>query len=363
MSLRSASPLMVLLACGPAPTDPTDPAPPDPTGATGLLSSSGHTGHTGHTGASGRTGHTGTPAPTADTGPAPIAFDCTTIPLQVGAVRELPGARGYHDVEFTDDGYILGMSAGFSPDLIKADYAGTAAPLTPSLGLTNEMAWLPDGNLAVATADMGIVRIAADGSRSILNGGIRAYGLVLGPDDMLYAADLRTVLRIDPTTGDAVTILPENSLLDGGPRVLNFDLDYSHLYLGTYQGSLGRIYSVELDAAYNPVSAPEVLASGVGSGQFHDAIGVDLCGYLYVPDFSSATLWRVSPSGLVQRLFETTGTLQVEYGHGITWGTGRHGWDDFALYMPKPYKTNLVNEVHIGVPGRDWPHGYAINLP
>ena len=60
---------------------------------------------------------------------------------------------------------------------------------------------------------------------------------------------------------------------------------------------------------------------------------------------------------------EAQGLLAREYGHGMTWGTGEHGWLDNAVYLTQPYNQNTVAEVVIGVPERGWPDGYAINLP
>ena len=145
--------------------------------------------------------------------------------------------------------------------------------------------------------------------------------------------------------------------------MINFDLDYTKMYIGTFGGSQGRIYVVELDANLDPISGPEVFVSGVGTGAYHDTLGVDLCGYLYVADYSTSAMFRISPGGDVQTLLQAQGLLSSEYVHGMTWGTGEDGWLDDAIYLTQPYNGNTVMEVVIGVPSRHWTEGYAINLP
>jgi hypothetical protein len=51
-----------------------------------------------------------------------------------------------------------------------------------------------------------------------------------------------------------------------------------------------------------------------------------------------------------------------QYGHGAIWGNDVGGWRSDAIYAPMPYLGNVVKEIVIEVPGKDWP-GIAINLP
>jgi streptogramin lyase len=217
------------------------------------------------------------------------------------------------------------------------------------------MVWRPDGDLAVASANDGVVRVAPNGARTPISASIYAYGLILGPDEMLYAADQSRIHRIDPSTGATEVVLPAGALADGKPRVIAFDLTGERMFVGTYQGSQGRIYVLELDANLDPVGPPTVFARGVGGGTYHDAIGVDICGYLYVPDYDRRNLYRISPDGqTVQTYLEADGLFTSDYGHGLEWGNGLYGWRDDAIYMPMPYNQNKVLEVVIGVPSQHW---------
>jgi hypothetical protein len=117
---------------------------------------------------------------------------------------------------------------------------------------------------------------------------------------------------------------------------------------------------VDLDANFNPLGEPYLFATGVGGG-WHDGLGVDVCGNLYVNDFDKQALYRVSPDGLqVVELMKTNFWSGI-YGHGNTWGSGVGGWLEDAIYMPMPYNNNTVAEVKIGIPYRTWDKGQVIN--
>lgn len=305
-------------------------------------------------------GHTGLGGPTADTAPTAVVFDCDDVPPRAVSMREVDGPRGYHDLAFTDDGYVLGNT--LSGALAKADAYGALEVIAPGTGTLEQLAWLPDGDLAGGSLSSGILRISLAGSVTTINPNVRPYGLVLGPDGMLWAADQRSVWVVDPVTGAQEEVVPPGVLPQGSPRVVAFDLTDSWLYIGTLSGTQGRIYRVPLDADFRPTAMPEVFATGVGRGGYHDAIGVDVCGYLYVPDYDTSNLYRVSPSGQVQVLLDS-GFLRRDYGHGLEWGRGVGGFRDDALYLPQPYDGNRVLELVIGVPSRDWTGGTAIDLP
>jgi len=346
-----------LLGCAPDEPGAGSPSPSgtSPAGVTTVPTDTSAPG-TSATGSTATTGFTG------DTAPPVPTYDCSTVPVLPVSSQIIDGPTGYHDLALTADGRIIGSSRS-NNDLMVADYLGNVNVLVPQIGTIEQMVWLPDGDLAVASAVEGIVRVASTGGRIPINGDIRPYGLILGPDEMLYAADQARVVRVDPATGSAEVLVEQGALASGSPRVIAFDLAYERMFIGTYGGSQGRIYVVDLDATYTPTTPPRVWVSGVGTGAYHDAIGVDICGYLYVPDYSTHTLWRVTPNASIVQAFESSpGLVNSEYPHGVTWGHGIGGWREDALYLPMPYKQNKVRELVIGVPSRDWA-GEAVNLP
>ncbi|MEQ1571271.1 MAG: hypothetical protein ABMA64_36930 [Myxococcota bacterium] len=331
-------------AC-PAPVDEV-PEPPEPV----TTPSNPDTGTPVEGSPSGVTGATGDTA-----GPGRV-IDCAAIP-PVGAIREIPAARGYHDLAFATDGRIIG--AGTFQDLLAADAAGTVSLYATLEANSDQMAWLPDGDLAVATTQ-GILRVTAAGAVTVISPDVRPYGLVVGPNGLLYASDQQRMVRVDPSTGESELVLGPSALPAGFPRVAAFSIDDTRLFVGTFAGSGGRIYAFDLDADFLPTGPPTEFASNVGLGSFHDALGVDVCGNLYATDYETSALYRITPAGVVSKLWDAPAQ---RHPHGLEWGTLTGGWLDDALYLPLPYADNAVAEIVIGVPARGWTDGAVINLP
>jgi hypothetical protein len=281
------------------------------------------------------------------TGTTPT-FDCDSVPTGVVDTRELNGPRAYHDIAFTEDGYLVGSD---NSTLFKADDSGNIGQWIPGLGMIQQMDWMPNGDLVVAKeSDGSIRRITPNGGQTTIATDVGAYGLIVGPDEMLYTASNGLVRRIDPDTGAKETLIDPPGWF-GGARVLNFSPDFSKLYMGTSFGN-GDVYEVDLDANLTPVGDVRVLATNVGAGNYHDSLGVDICGFLYIADYDTRALYRVSPLGTVQTLLDNTGNA---YGHGVEWGSGVGAWREDAIYLPQPYDNETVIEVVIGVPtARSW---------
>ena len=107
----------------------------------------------------------------------------------------------------------------------------------------------------------------------------------------------------------------------------------------------GQLLAVPLDETLTPNADPEVWVELPGGWQ--DAIGVDACGNVWVPDYFTSALYRISPDGNYEHMVETR---ERWYGHGIAWGSGIGGWRTDTIYMPQPYNENRVREVVVGVP-------------
>lgn len=298
---------------------------------------------------------TGTPTGTTST----QVFDCDNYPAGPWPFAQVPNARGYHGLAIDEFGQIIGANAWGGADLVAVDSTGVGGIYSPNIGDTQQLAWAPSGDLAVATGT-GIKYVTPNGAQSTLNNNISAYGLKLGPDNMWYAADQNQIWRVDPVSGAAEVILASGALPQGSPRVINFSLDYTKLFIGTLSGSNGRIYELPLDATYTPTGPPVEFTSGIGSGSYHDTLGVDICGFLYVADYSYSTLYRIHP---VSGNFEEIYTNQTQYGHGMTWGNNTAGFPDTAIYLSQPYNNEQVIEIQIGVPERGNPNWTAINIP
>jgi hypothetical protein len=297
---------------------------------------------------------TGEPMPDMAEEMDPIV--CSEVPASPLSTQQLGMARGYHDVAFDGQGHIIG-SDGFA--LVKVDADDNLSLFTPNLGQVQQMDWLDDGDLAVAAdSNQSIMRVTAAGATSTIAANVGAYGLITGDDGMLYAANYASVLRIDPESGTQEVVVAAQGL---SPRVVGFSPDNTKLYIGTGVGwepvtFSGDVYAVDWEPdTMQPLGDPYVFASGVGTGDYHDSMAVDACGNLYVSDFVSATLYRVTPSGEVSEYLEFGETFSPNYGHGARFGRGE-GWHEDALYMPLPYGDNRVLEVVVGVPSRAYAH-------
>lgn len=335
-------------ACTPPdPSDPSDPpagsdAPSSPVTDTDVDTTPSTTGDTATSSTTGDTGGTTT---------TPYVVDCAAIPAAPVSIRTVAG-RGYHDVVFDPYGNLIGSD---NNSLISTAYDGSWSVFVPGMNIVQGMDWLPDGDMVVAQdSTANLVRITPGGAYSVLATSVGAYGVMVGPDGFVYTANYDAIHRIDPNTGGKQVLIDVPGL---EPRVLNFSPDASKMYIGTLAGFNGAIYVVDLDANLDPLGPPTVFATGVGTGAYHDGLGVDACGNLYVPDYSTSALYRVSSTGQVSTLVDYTFT---EYTHGLEWGNGTSYWRSDALYLPQPYNGNEVIEIVVGVPSRTYT-GSVIN--
>lgn len=332
--------LLVVACTKPDPVD-THTTPTDGTSPTDTTVTDTTTPPDSGTPSTGTTGETG----------APYTFDCSTVPTAPLASREVQVARGSYDLTFDDQGNLLGWDNG----LRKADYYGNGAFINPAMGNLQGMDWLPDGDLAVSELSTdAMLRVnVATGGVSVIAPDINAYGVVVGPDGMIYAGTDDApgggkLVRIDPNTGDREVLVDDNRF---NVRSIDFSPDYSKLYMGTYFGD-GRLWVLDLDMYLDPVGAPYVFNANVGNGIEHDALGVDICGNVYVVDYGTLTMYRLSPDGQKSTYLDFGGS--THYGHGIAWGSGIGGWPSDAIYLPEPWYGNTVFEVTVGVPSRSY---------
>ncbi len=324
--------LLLLAGCPPADGDSDEPpstATPPPTEDTAVVP----------------TGDTAT-IPTADTGPPPFVVDCNNLPDLVPQGK-VGGARGYHGLAFDDQGAIVGSNGN---SLVKVTTPPDVTPFALNVGSGQQMDYLPNGDLAFATWD-GVVRILPNGDEQIIASGFQSlYGLMVGPDGFIYTADQAVVERIDPATGDRTPYVTGIE----SPKVLNWSPGHDKFYVGT--NSQGNVYEVDIDpVTLEVIGTPTVLATTASS--WHDALGVDACGNLYVAEFWDRRLYRISPDGQTTVLVDYPNEL---YGHGLEWGSGIGVWDPYTVFVPQPYDDNEVGAAWIGVPSRRYTGHYTL---
>ncbi len=288
---------------------------------------------------------------------APQIVDCATIPSAPVSITTIPNARAYHGLAITPDGKLLGSNGSA---LIATTYEGDTSLFSPGVGDGEQMRWLADGDLVMRTDSNELTRFDSAGAQTTLAPNAWDYAVVVGPDDAIYTSSFGSgrTRRVDPATGSK-EVLWEAPFPDGNrPHSLGFSRDGKRLYMGTV-GSGGVLYSVDLDKAGDFIGTPTVFTTGVGDG-WHDEVGVDACGNLYVPDWWTHSLYRISPSGDVTTLWAPEN--DDHYPHSLVWGTGEFGWRTDAIYMSQPYNGNTVIEMVIGVPSKEF-QGTVVNAP
>lgn len=274
-----------------------------------------------------------------------IETQCDDVPTFNSGDTTLTGARGYHGLAFdAEDETIIGFDGS---SLIKSTYAGSRSVFLPGLSGIQQMDRLPDGDLVLGDSSNGrLLRVTDSGGSATISSGVGSvYGVAVGPDGKVWVANGSAILRVDPDTGVAETIV---TVAGWSAHSLNFNLDSTRLYIGSI-GSGGNVYYVDLDEDLNAASEVFVFASGVGGG-YHDGLEVDACGNLYVADYTTRGFYRVEPDGTVTTFSDIVSEL---YGHGAVWGNGVGGWRDDAIYQPQPYNGNTVREVVIGFGSAD----------
>jgi DNA-binding beta-propeller fold protein YncE len=298
--------------------------------------------------------------PEEDLEPEPV-IDCAAVSL--GGPPEIivhETLIAYHGLAFDNEGNYYGVD---NDRIYSAPYGEPATPFGGEVAWMEQLELLPDGDL-VACGDSAVYRISMEtGGSEPLDTGISCYGIRVGPDDMVYIATglpftESSVYRIDPDTGERSIFVEGDGF---SPRVIDFSPDASRLYMGT-NSTIGdtRIWYVDLDEEMNVISAPAVFTTGVGSG-YADGLGVDICGNVYVAEFYTGGMYRITPDATnITTLWSFSGDDFPMYGHGIAWGSGVGGWDDHSLFIPQPFNGSSVGEVYIGFPYRTW-EGTVLN--
>lgn len=299
----------------------------------------------------------GTSEGSDETGASVDEFDCASISGDPPAVNVIDGAIAGRGLAFDDTGRLVGVS---EPHLFVSDYKDSAELFVSNLGELDQIDRLSDGDYVLANFGTGaLMRIKADGTSSVIVTEVFAYGVRVGPDGMIYAANGSTVSRFDPQNGDK-TVVVDASGAGWQARVVDFSVDHSRLFIGT-QESGGRIYVQALDDDLSPVGEPTVFVDSLGD--WHDGIGVDICDNIYLVDYFTKSLYRISPDGSdIRTLMSASADNGQMFAHGIAWGSGIGGWKSDALYLPLPSHDDGVAEALIGIPHRSY-EGIAHNAP
>jgi len=304
---------------------------PVDSGPTGDTSGPGGTGHTGL----GSTGSTG------DTAPDPCAL-LSQHPLSVTPMSGYPSSE-----EFAFDalGNMVNVDDG-ADAMFRTPYGGPPALVAPYQAI--EVAgsrFLPDGDLALCDEWEGaLVRLAPDGSRSVIAGGlISPNSVAVKSTGDVYVAGYGEVVRVHPDGTQERVYERANTDFDGAA------LAPDELALWFNHDDGGVVGRLELDASGDVVSSHAV-AEIPGS---LDGASVDVCGNYYVVTIGGV-LWRVSPDGRTQR-FVDLGNHGALYTTAARFGSGVGGWERDHLYVMDRGGDRLY-DVALDVEGAPMPH-------
>ena len=291
-------------------------------------------------------------APPVDTDPGIPEIDCTVLPAGPFMGRQLGSPRAYHGLAFDQLGNLVGSDGN---NLLISTDSNATQIFVPNAGSAQQMAYLQNGDLAVAFDSGQIQTIAPNGVRTTLASGISAYGLEIGPDGYIYTANQSQVHRIDPTgvQGPAV-VVPTSAV--STPKVITFDRVGTQMFVGT-NFSNGQVWRFDIGTDGDPILPGTMI--GNTAGTWHDGLGMDACGRLYIAEYTNRSLYMLVPGvGSSQLInYYDTPIGGSAYGHGLVWGSGIGPWGDHNLYVPLPYNGNRIAEIELGVPHKDFNGG------
>lgn len=293
-----------------------------------------------------------------DTGIDPdFEYDCDDLSDFNLGDETFNEARAYHGIAFDDDGKLIGWDG--RQTLVKSSHDGDREAWLPGMGGVEQIALDESGDLFVVNSDEGaVLRITPDGGSSVVANGLYwAYGITIGPDGNLYVSD-GNVWRIDPVTGDKTLMVEMPADESWWAHNVGFSLDSETLFIGTV--GEGELFALPLDHNLDPDG--ELYVYAMLPGGWMDTIAPDACGNLWVPEYFTSSLFKVTPDGSYTNMIDRREAI---YGHGAVWGRGVGGWRPDAVYAPEPYNNSKVREIVIGVPDgrtvRTW-NGTAVNL-
>ncbi|MFT7578562.1 MAG: sugar lactone lactonase YvrE [Myxococcota bacterium] len=276
-------------------------------------------------------------------------FDCSAISDGPFSLTPLSGPVASEDLAFDADGHLVGAD---DQAIFRSRYNASPKVWVPAFTFRAGLRFLPNGHLIVADDTRGeLVRVSPDGVRyPFVTGLSYPNGLAVDLDGWVFFSehDSSKVWRVHPFTGERTLVTAQIA----NPNGLAFSPDYRTLYIGGFNGD-PTVHAVSISETGMPGRLYE-FASGVGSG-WHDGLGVDICGNVYITDYNETKVWRVDPDGQNPRVILDGSLYPNAYIPNLQWGSGIGGWSRTAIYLPDGWAKGVF-EVEIGVPGAPLPY-------
>lgn len=278
----------------------------------------------------------------------PLVYDCNALPQGPFKLTKMDGPIASEDLAFDAYGNLVGSNDNA---IFKSPYNGGPQVWVPSLNFRAGMRMLPNGHLIVCDNNKGeLVRVDEEGVKHTLVTGLSyPNGITVDLKGFIYFTehDGNIVWRVHPFTGEKTVLTDAIS----SPNGVAFSPDYRTLYIGGFNGN-PTVYSMSISATGIPGKL--VPFATVGSG-WHDGMATDACGNVYLADYSTTTIWRISPDGEDAKVIIDASGLQNAYLPNMQWGSGLGGWNPMALYLPDGWNKGVF-EVVIGVPAKEVAH-------
>lgn len=275
--------------------------------------------------------------------------DCDQIPTGPFSLNKLSGPMASEDLAFDDAGNVVGSNDNA---IFKSPYGQSPQLWVPNIYFRAGLRFISTGDLMVNNDNTGqLLRVEPDGTVHVTLSNL-AYpnGLAADRDGYIFVTehDAKRVLRVEPYSQQVDTI--SNGLISN-PNGVAFNPDYSMMFVAGFSG-VGTIYAFPIEDN-GDIGDAFSWATNVGSGWL-DGIGLDICGNLYIADYSATKIYRFGPGGGAYTTVVTGGG--GVYLPNMQWGSGYGGWDEFKMYLPDGWNKGVF-EVDVGVPGisRAWP--------
>ena len=275
----------------------------------------------------------------------PCPVNCADLPQGPFDPVLVPGAIASEGIAMDEKGYLVGSNI---QHIFKSSYYGEAEVFVPGLKQRAGIVFIPSGELIVNDNFTGTVyRVSQDGAKTpIVTGLIYPNGLTADLDGFAYVSDetQSLVLKVDPYGFNDYEVLSDGTILH--PNGVTFDPKYERLYVAGWQGD-GFIWAIDKnpDGTFQP---PHKWSMQLGNGL--DGLEVDICGNLYVNDYSAGGMIRLPPDGAS---FEIV-VDESFWIPNMAWGQGTGGWNPNHMFVPNG-ATFEVLELSLGVPGKKVP--------
>ena len=283
------------------------------------------------------TTETGTTTPTEP-------LDCTlpALPRPFTVLQDFTRAE---DFDFDAAGYHVSIQNG---NLVGNDQNGDFKMISPNVGSqTAGTRVLATGDVVVADSGVGglvLVNALTGGQTPIITNMAYPNGVEIDALNRAYVADQNrgNVRMVDVYTGEQGIIA--NGL--NNPNGVILSPDEQTLYVGSFGG--GMVYAIDRISDFE-FDTPRILYDVGGPNGGFDGINVDACGNVYVTEYTTGRVYRVTPDGSRANMIAD---LPSSWVPNMRWGNDIGGWDHDMLYVSDRNQARLF-VLEIGIPGKD----------